>query len=114
MHVIDSHLNEQSEMSAEEMLDEYIDREDKSILDMMNEIPWNSRSKRYSNKHSSENEFNFLGSKINEYNNQLINKLNQDYGKQNNSKSHSWLNNPNSSIIIFINYRKWWFMTWKQ
>ena len=105
MHVIDNHLYDQSEMSAEEMLDEYIDREDKSIIDMMDNIARCSSQRDNRNKLSYENDFNFLGSKINDYNNQLQYKLNQTAPKQNsNFQSHSWLNKNNRGrldLLIF-------------
>ena len=100
MHVIDNYLNDQSEMSAEDMLDEYIEKEDKSMLHMLSDIGDETNSVRVINRHSLDYDFNFLGSKMNDYNDQLQRKLNYEEKQlQQQSYTHSWFQNNNNRYL---------------
>ncbi|CAI2378752.1 unnamed protein product [Moneuplotes crassus] len=72
-------FNYQSEVSAEDLLDEYIEKEDRSYLEIMTEVDINdSHSARVPSRNTMEHDFNFLGSRMNEYNNNLLHKLNYE------------------------------------
>ena len=65
-------LHYQSEMSAEDLLDEYLEKEDNSLMDIMSEGVFDdNKSVRIPSRNGYDQDFKFLGSGLNDYNHHL-------------------------------------------
>jgi len=116
MHVIDSYLNDQSEMSAEDILDQYIENDNnfglsenimgsKSMSELLGNCSDDTKSVKVYNNSCLDNDFMFLGSKMIDYNKQIQNKLKHSPTEWNvGPKNGFWDLNKPQKYVYFLKF----------